>query len=71
MTFDWLHLHFRLFPFLQSLVDVEHRWKDVDIDMCEYKDKYFKIKSTEDLFQVCIVNHENKLFLDDASRRRS
>eukprot|EP00752_Nemacystus_decipiens_P009956 g8879.t1 len=36
----------------QSLVDVEHRWKDIDIDMCEYKDKYYKIKSTEDLFQV-------------------
>ncbi|CAN0120098.1 unnamed protein product [Ectocarpus sp. 6 AP-2014] len=36
----------------QSLVDVENRWKDVDIDMGEYKDKYYKIKSTEDLFQV-------------------
>lgn len=34
---------------------MEHRWKDIDIDMCEYKDKYFKIKSTEDLFQVFIV----------------
>ena len=33
---------------------MEHRWKDIDIDMCEYKDKYFKIKSTEDLFQVFI-----------------
>ena len=39
-------------PSFQGLVDVEHRWKDIDIDMCEYKDKYYKIKSTEDLFQV-------------------
>lgn len=31
---------------------MEHRWKDIDIDMSEYKEKYFKIKSTEDLFQV-------------------
>lgn len=40
--------------FLQSLVDVEHRWKDIDIDMSEYKDKYYKIRGTEDLFQVSV-----------------
>lgn len=31
---------------------MENRWKDINIDVGEYKDKYFKIKSTDDLFQV-------------------
>lgn len=31
---------------------MEKRWKAVNIDMGKYKDKYFKIKSTDDLFQV-------------------
>lgn len=39
-------------PTLKSLVDLEERWKYINIDMGEYKDKYFKIRSTDDLFQV-------------------
>ncbi|CAM9908112.1 unnamed protein product [Laminaria digitata] len=42
---------FRLF-FCQSLKDVEARWQDINIDVGEYKDKYYKIKTTEDLFQI-------------------
>lgn len=34
------------------MIDVEKRWKDINIDMGEYKDKYYKIKATDDLFQA-------------------
>ena len=36
----------------RSLQEIEVRWADVIIDMAEYKDVYFKIRSTEDLFQL-------------------
>ena len=35
----------------QGLVAIEERWKDIDIDITNYKDIYYKIRSTEDLFQ--------------------
>ena len=36
----------------RSLEDIETRWADVSIDIAEYKEVYFKIRSTEDLFQI-------------------
>ncbi|GMI05338.1 hypothetical protein TrVE_jg1168 [Triparma verrucosa] len=36
----------------RSLADIETRWADVVIDIAEYKEIYFKIRSTEDLFQL-------------------
>jgi len=35
-----------------ALQNIEGRWRDVKIDIGEYKDIYHKIKSTDDLFQV-------------------
>ena len=34
-----------------ALNDLEKRWSDVTIDMGTYKDKYFKLKSTDDISQ--------------------
>ncbi|GMI21327.1 hypothetical protein TeGR_g3290 [Tetraparma gracilis] len=36
----------------RSLADIETRWADVIIDMAEYKEIYYKVRSTEDLFQL-------------------
>lgn len=55
LNFNVYHLHVFLdlvVLCLQSLIDLEERWEDIDIDMGEYKEKYHKIKSTDDLFQV-------------------
>jgi dynein heavy chain len=34
----------------QALTEIEARWESIDIELAGYKDTYFKIKSTEDLF---------------------
>ena len=36
----------------RSLADIETRWADVIVDIAEYKEIYFKVRSTEDLFQL-------------------
>ena len=33
-----------------ALQDIAKRWGDIDIDIVEYKEVYFKVRSTEDLF---------------------
>ena len=35
-----------------ALAEVAERWATIDVDIVEYKGEYFKIRSTEDLFQV-------------------
>lgn len=34
-----------------TLSDLERRWADVSLDMGTYKEKYFKLKSTDDISQ--------------------
>ena len=34
----------------QSLIEIAEAWKDIDIDTVEYKEVYYKIRSTEDLY---------------------
>jgi dynein heavy chain, axonemal len=34
----------------QAMLQIEERWGGIDIDIVEYKDVYFKVRSTEDLF---------------------
>ena len=34
-----------------AMQDISQRWGDIDIDVVEYKEVYFKVRSTEDLFQ--------------------
>ena len=40
---------------------MEERWQDINIDVGEYKDKYYKIKSTEELFQVISNSKRRKV----------
>jgi dynein heavy chain len=34
-----------------ALADIEERWQEISINLAPYKDKYFKVQSTEDLYQ--------------------
>jgi len=36
----------------ETLKEIETRWGGIDIDISTYKEEYFKIRSTDDLFQV-------------------
>ncbi|CAM9519959.1 unnamed protein product, partial [Discosporangium mesarthrocarpum] len=42
---------------------IAERWRDINIDMGEYKDKYHKIRSTDDLFQARGLSSRHDYFL--------